>query len=115
MTFSKDHCAFEHPGAFAGASDHVRSVSEEDQGATSADLEEETKSKPSTPYTNPTWLKDIRSNYKKLVVSKCSQQTRQAVASNEKIKVASLLSRLIIFVGTTYFTCQGSQEEEVHQ
>ena len=85
--FTKTHCELDHTEAFADTSGSVRSVSEEDLGVTSAHLEAETKSRPSTPHTNMNWLNHIRSNYKKVVVSKCSQQTRQAVAGNENLKV----------------------------
>ena len=103
LTFSKTHCELEHPGAVDVTSDLVRSVTEEDLGATEDNLEVETKSKPSTPHTYQNWLKDIRSNYKNLVVSKCSQQTREAVANNEKIKVASSFAGKLLLNKIFYF------------
>ena len=103
LTFSKDHCQLEHPGAVDIPSSSVRSVTEEDLGTTGDNLEADTKSKPSTPHTYQNWLKDIRSNYKNLVVSKCSQQTREAVANNEKIKVASSFAGKLLLNKIFYF------------
>ena len=76
-------------------------MSEEDLGAASAHLEAETKSRPSNRHTNLNWLNNTRSNYKKVVVSKCSEQTRQAVAGNEKLKVTFIPTWLMLDIFLT--------------
>ena len=76
-------------------------MSEEDLGAVSAHLEAETKSRPSTRHTNLNWLNNTRSNYKKVVVSKCSEQTRQAVAGNAKLKVTFIPTWLMLDIFLT--------------
>jgi len=76
LHFTKIHCELDHTEVFTDTPSSVRSVSEEDTGAASALLEAETKSRPSTRHTNLNWLNNTRSNYRKVVVSKCSEQTR---------------------------------------
>ena len=83
------HCEQEHPEVVA---DSVRSVPEDENVAEIEAIQAEKKIITSTPHTNPHWLIEIRTNYKKLVISKCSQRTRQSVTNNEIIKVYTLVS-----------------------
>jgi hypothetical protein len=40
-----------------------------------------------TPYTNQNWLNELRGGFKRLIISRCSAATKEAVESNEVIKV----------------------------
>ena len=37
--------------------------------------------------TNPDWCKNLKANFKSLIINKCCQRTRQAVDNNEDIEV----------------------------
>ena len=40
-----------------------------------------------TPYNNPNWLNEIKAGFKRLVISRCSAATQEAVEANDDIKV----------------------------
>ena len=47
----------------------------------------DTKKRASTVYTNPEWKEDLRSNFKELIVQKCSEATKAAFEENVDVEV----------------------------
>jgi hypothetical protein len=47
--------------------------------------EDLTSSTHSTPHTNPHWLKEMKKNFKNVVIDKCSRKVQEAVENNTKI------------------------------
>ena len=45
----------------------------------------ETHTEKQTPHTNPNWINETKARFKSLVIEKCSQRTREAVAKNDFI------------------------------
>ena len=42
---------------------------------------------PRTVHLNPDWKEEFKRDYQELIVQKCSQETREAIGSNQDIQV----------------------------
>ena len=40
-----------------------------------------------TPNTNPEWMVELKRDFHSIIIEKCSEQTRNAIANNDDIKV----------------------------
>ena len=40
-----------------------------------------------TPNTNPEWLDTLKKDFQKIIVDKCSERSRNAIANDEDVKV----------------------------
>ena len=63
-------------------------------------------------YTRPEWKEEFRRDFSKIVVDKCSIATKEAIASNEDIKVLKIFISLEINVSCVYRTSERRKEFE---
>ena len=88
-------------GLSSGSSDHEDSlnISTEDANRVEKDqeiIEPPGNSTSQSPYINQNWLKDMLENYRRLVIERCSADTKEAVEADEDIKV-SLMANILNF------------------
>ena len=86
VSLCRAHVNSEHPG-WKDAQDKSASASLADHDASDP---VEPIAKRATVNNNPDWCRELKGDFKGLVVSKCCQRTKDAVANNEVIKVSLL-------------------------
>lgn len=63
-------------------------------------------------YTRPEWKEEFRRDFSKIVVEKCSLATKEAIASNEEIKVLEIFIYLSIEASCVYRISGRRRESE---
>ena len=74
------------PSSEASFSMATGSFSSQESFPTEDTLDEDSPGSSKTAHTNPTWLKDLKKNFKKDVIERCSVKVREAVEKDAKIE-----------------------------